>query len=143
MFLPSFLTSIVFLNCKLLCAQTLTTEVPSIATYQLLRLLCWSPAHIFTTEVMETGIFAWTWLFAAAPQFNSLVLAELVDAWLWTVESRRGLFAAGVSNSGPAMQLRPQLSPGQPGPPPTQDPVEAIIAHRLWLGFFLDRFEVN
>lgn len=119
-----------------------TSEVTSKATFQLLRVLCWSPARIFTTEVMETGVFAWTWLFAAAPHFSSLVLAELVDAWLWTVESRRGLFAAGVSNSGPAMQLRPQLFPGQPGPPPAQDPVEAIIAHRLWLGFFLDRLEV-
>ncbi|KAG0598394.1 hypothetical protein M758_12G069200 [Ceratodon purpureus] len=126
----------------LLSNTTSTTEVPSKPTYQLLRLLCWSPAHIFSTEVIETGVFAWTWLFAAAPHFSSLVLAEVVDAWLWTVESRRGLFAAGVSNSGPAMQLRPQLSPGQPGPPLAQDPIEAITAHRLWLGFFLDRFEV-
>lgn len=123
--------------------QSSTNEVTSKATFQLLRLLCWSPAHIFTTEVMEIGVFAWTWLFAAAPHYSSLVLAELVDAWLWTVESRRGLFAAGVSNSGPAMQLRPQLSPGQPGPSPAHDPVEAITAHRLWLGFFLDRLEVK
>ena len=41
------------------------------------------------------------------------------------------------------MQLRPQLSPGQPGPSPAHDPVEAIAAHRLWLGFFLDRLEVK
>lgn len=126
----------------LLSSTSSTNEVTSKATFQLLRLLCWSPAQIFTPEVMETGVFAWTWLFAAAPHFSSLVLAELVDAWLWTVKSRRGLFAAGVSSSGPAMQLRPQLSPGQPGPSPVHDPVESITAHRLWLGFFLDRLEV-
>lgn len=109
---------------------------------QLLRLLCWCPAQIFTVEVMETGVFVWTWLLAAAPQLGSLVLAELVDAWLWTVASRRGLFAAGIYNSGPAAELRPHLIAGVPNPPPARDPVEGILAHRIWLGFLIDRFEV-
>jgi phosphatidylinositol 4-kinase len=110
---------------------------------QLLRLLCWCPAQIFTVEVMETGVFVWTWLLAAAPQLGSLVLAELVDAWLWTVASRRGLFAAGIDNSGPAAELRPHLIAGVPNPPPARDPVEGILAHRIWLGFLIDRFEVS
>ncbi|KAG0561044.1 hypothetical protein KC19_9G032800 [Ceratodon purpureus] len=109
---------------------------------QLLRLLCWCPAQIFTVEVMETGVFVWTWLLAAAPQLGSLVLSELVDAWLWTVASRRGLFAGGIDNSGPAAELRPHLTAGVPNPPPARDPVEGILAHRLWLGFLVDRFEV-
>jgi phosphatidylinositol 4-kinase len=109
---------------------------------QLLRLLCWCPAQIFTVEVMETGLFVWTWLLAAAPQLGPLILAELVDAWLWTVASKRGLYAAGIDNSGPAAELRPHLAAGVPKPPPSRDPVEGIMAHRLWLGFLLDRFEV-
>ncbi|KAH8969995.1 hypothetical protein BDL97_02G062700 [Sphagnum fallax] len=110
---------------------------------QLLRLLCWCPAHIFTAQVMETGVFVWTWLVTAAPQLGPLVLAEVVDAWLWTVASRKGLFAGGIDHSGPVAQLRPQLSPGEPSNLPAQeDPVEGIIVHRLWLGFLLDRFEV-
>lgn len=92
---------------------------------------------------METGLFVWTWLLAAAPQLGSLVLAELVDAWLWTVASKRGLFAAGIDNSGPAAELRPHLTAGVPKLPPSRDPVEGILAHRLWLGFLLDRFEVS
>lgn len=91
---------------------------------------------------METGVFVWTWLLAAAPQLGSLVLAELVDAWLWTVASKRGLFAAGTDNSGPAADLRPQLAAGVPRRPSSHNPVEAITAHRIWLGFLLDRFEV-
>jgi phosphatidylinositol 4-kinase len=118
-------------------------RVTTKGTFQLLRLLCWSPAHIFTSEVMETGVYVWTWLFAATPHLSSLVLAELVDAWLWTMESRRGLFSAGICTSGPVMQLRPQLTPGEPLPCPAEDPMEGITAHRLWLGFFLDRFEVG
>ncbi|XP_026381763.1 phosphatidylinositol 4-kinase alpha 1-like isoform X1 [Papaver somniferum] len=109
---------------------------------QLLRLLCWCPAYISTPDAMETGIFIWTWLVSAAPQLGSLVLAELVDAWLWTIDTKRGLFAYEVRYSGPAAKLRPQLAPGEPEMLPAKDPVEGIIAHRLWLGFFIDRFEV-
>ncbi|KAH9576425.1 hypothetical protein CY35_01G160200 [Sphagnum magellanicum] len=115
--------------------------VPEI-TSQLLRLLCWCPAHIFTPRAMETGVFVWTWLLAASPQLGPLVLAELVDAWLWTITSRRGLFADGAENSGPAAFLCPQLVAGESKPPPAQDPTESIAVHRVWLGFLLDRFEV-
>ena len=110
---------------------------------QLLRLLCWCPAYISTCEAMKTGIFVWTWLVSAAPDLGSLVLAELVDAWLWTVDTKRGLFASGVENSGPPAKLRPHLTAGEPDLLPSKDPVEGIAAHRLWLGFFLDRFEVR
>ncbi|GLJ12893.1 hypothetical protein SUGI_0199940 [Cryptomeria japonica] len=109
---------------------------------QLLRLLCWCPAYISTCEAMKTGIFVWTWLVSAAPHLGSLVLAELVDAWLWIVDTKRGLFASGIENSGPPAKLRPHLTAGEPDLPPSKDPVEGIAAHRLWLGFFLDRFEV-
>ncbi|XP_043723692.1 phosphatidylinositol 4-kinase alpha 1-like isoform X2 [Telopea speciosissima] len=109
---------------------------------QLLRLLCWCPAYISTPDSMEVGIFVWTWLVSAAPLLGSLVLAELVDAWLWTIDTKRGLFASDVRHSGPAGKLRPHLSPGEPEMLPDKDPVEGIVAHRLWLGFFIDRFEV-
>ncbi|KAJ4961690.1 hypothetical protein NE237_021600 [Protea cynaroides] len=109
---------------------------------QLLRLLCWCPAYISTPDSMEVGIFVWTWLVSAAPQLGSLVLAELVDAWLWTIDTKRGLFASDVRYSGPAAKLRPHLTPGEPEMLPDKDPVEGIFAHRLWLGFFIDRFEV-
>ncbi|KAH0920787.1 hypothetical protein HID58_020805 [Brassica napus] len=108
---------------------------------RLLRLLCWSPAYILTSDAMETGVFIWTWLVSAAPQLGSLVLAELVDAWTWTIDSKRGLFASDVRYYGPAAKLKPQLSPGEPEDSPS-DPVDQIVAHRLWLGFLIDRFEV-
>ncbi|GMJ06801.1 hypothetical protein like AT1G49340 [Hibiscus trionum] len=109
---------------------------------KLLRLLCWCPAYISTPDAMETGVFIWTWLVSAAPQLGSLVLAELVDAWLWTIDTKRGLFASDVKYSGPAAKLRPHLAPGEPEALPDTNPVDQIIAHRLWLGFFIDRFEV-
>ncbi|XP_071689006.1 phosphatidylinositol 4-kinase alpha 1-like [Rutidosis leptorrhynchoides] len=109
---------------------------------QLLRLLCWCPAYISTIDAMETGIFIWTWLVSAAPQLGPVVLAELVDAWLWTIDTKRGLFASDTRYSGPAAKLRPHLSPGEPESPPEKDPVQQIQAHKLWIGFFIDRFEV-
>ncbi|OEL35958.1 Phosphatidylinositol 4-kinase alpha 1 [Dichanthelium oligosanthes] len=110
---------------------------------QLIRLLCWCPAYISTPDAMETGIYIWTWLVSAAPSLGPLVLAELVDAWLWTIDTKRGLFASDMNYCGPDAKLRPHLIPGEPEAPPEKDPVEAIIAHRLWLGFFIDRFEVT
>ncbi|CAH8301812.1 unnamed protein product [Eruca vesicaria subsp. sativa] len=109
---------------------------------RLLRLLCWCPAYILTPEAMETGVFIWTWLVSAAPQLGSLVLAELVDAWTWTTDSKRGLFASDVRYYGPAAKLKPQLAPGEPEDLTDSDHVDQIVAHRLWLGFFIDRFEV-
>ncbi|KAF9609104.1 hypothetical protein IFM89_013358 [Coptis chinensis] len=109
---------------------------------QLLRLLCWCPAYISTPDAMETGVFIWTWLVSAAPKLGPHVLAELVDAWLWTIDTKRGLFAHEMRYAGPAANLRPHLAPGEPEEKPDKDPVEGIIAHRLWLGFFIDRFEV-
>ncbi|KAK4401558.1 Phosphatidylinositol 4-kinase alpha 1, partial [Sesamum angolense] len=108
---------------------------------QLLRLLCWCPAYITTPDAMETGVYIWTWLVSAAPQLGSLVLAELVDAWLWTIDTKRGLFASDIRCAGPSAKLRPHLAPGEPEPQPEKDPVEQIMAHRLWLGFIIDRFE--
>ncbi|CAA0827597.1 Phosphatidylinositol 4-kinase alpha 1 [Striga hermonthica] len=109
---------------------------------QLLRLLCWCPAYISTSDAVETGVYIWTWLVSAAPQLGSLVLAELVDAWLWTIDTKRGLFASDETCSGPSAKLRPHLAPGEPELHPNKDPVEQIMAHRLWIGFLIDRFEV-
>lgn len=110
---------------------------------QLLRLICWCPAYVSTPNAMETGVFVWTWLVSAAPQLGSLVLAELVDAWLWTIDTKRGLFASDAKYYGPAAKLRPHLVSGEPEALPEINPVEQIISHRLWLGFFIDRFEVR
>ncbi|KAJ4973006.1 hypothetical protein NE237_006180 [Protea cynaroides] len=127
----------------LLLSSLSSDSKPNLEVFsQLLRLLCWCPAYISTPDSMEVGIFVWTWLVSAAPQLGSLVLAELVDAWLWTIDTKRGLFASDVKCSGPVAKLRPHLSPGDPEMIPEKDPVEGIFAHRLWLGFFIDRFEV-
>ncbi|XP_058070696.1 phosphatidylinositol 4-kinase alpha 1-like isoform X2 [Magnolia sinica] len=109
---------------------------------QLLHLLCWCPAYILTPEAMETGVFNWTSILSAAPQLGSDLLQELVGAWLWTIKKRRGLFACGMRYSGPAGKLRPHVTHGEPQTPPEKDPVDGIMAHRLWLGFIIDHFKV-
>jgi hypothetical protein len=88
-------------------------------------------------------VFIWTWIVSAAPHLVSVLLAELVDAWLWTIETGRGLFASGPANSGPNGRLRPHLTPGEPVVVGNKHQIEGIIAHRLWLGFLFDQFEVN
>ncbi|KAJ6849268.1 phosphatidylinositol 4-kinase alpha 1-like [Iris pallida] len=126
----------------LLLSHTAESKLNLDGFSQLLRLLCWCPAYISTPDAMETGIFIWTWLVSSAPPLGPLVLAELVDAWLWTIDTKRGLFASEMRFCGPAAKLRPHLTPGEPEVQPDKDPVEGLIAHRLWLGFFIDRFEV-
>ncbi|PHT82684.1 Phosphatidylinositol 4-kinase alpha 1 [Capsicum annuum] len=126
----------------LLCDMASDPKSNAESFSQLLSLLCWCPAYILTPDAMDTGVFIWTWLVSAAPQLCSLVLAELVDAWLWTVDTKRGLFASQIRCCGPVAMFKPHLVPGEPEAPPEKDPVEQIMAHRLWLGFFIDRFEV-
>lgn len=145
MFAPRwFVTSLVLgFDCILMCNTQVSDSRTNLEGFsQLIRLLCWCPAYISTPDAMETGIYIWTWLVSAAPSLGPLVLAELVDAWLWTMDTKRGLFASDMKYCGPDAKLRPHLIPGEPEAPPEKDPVEAIIAHRLWLGFFIDRFEV-
>eukprot|EP00899_Mesostigma_viride_P023188 jgi/Mesvir1/4053/Mv09579-RA.2 len=83
---------------------------------------------------------------------GSRVLAEVTDAWLWTVEMGYGLFAGGPDKSGPHAELRPHICPGQPRKGHGRGAadrdrdrdmvVEQILAHRILIGFFADRFEV-
>lgn len=90
------------------------------------------------------GLFMWTWILSIAPQMDSRVLVELVDAWLWTIDSKKGFFASRVDNFGPTTRLRPQLILRVLELDPYLDLVVGIRANRLWLGiFFLDHFEVN
>ncbi|CAI9278116.1 unnamed protein product [Lactuca saligna] len=64
------------------------------------------------------------------------------SAWLWIIDTKRGLFASYTRFSGPAAKLRPTLQPSELESPPEKDPVEQILAHKLWIGFFIDNFEV-
>jgi phosphatidylinositol 4-kinase len=56
---------------------------------------------------METWVFVWTWLVSVASYAGSLVLAELIDAWSWTMDTKHGLFlfASGTENSGLTAKL--------------------------------------
>lgn len=110
---------------------------------RLLRLLAWCPVLVFTPASLELGVFVWTWLLSAAPTLTLRLLAELTDAWLHCAATRRGLFSTVPAEQGERALLRPQVTPGEPEGPPARDPVEAIHAHRLWLGFFQDRFQVS
>jgi phosphatidylinositol 4-kinase len=110
---------------------------------RLLRLLAWCPVLVFTPASLELGVFVWTWLLAAAPPLQLRLLADLTDAWLHCAATQRGLFSCAPGDQGERALLRPQLTAGEPEPPPERDPVAAIHAHRVWLGFFQDRFQVS
>eukprot|EP00897_Mesotaenium_endlicherianum_P010276 jgi/Mesen1/9277/ME000060S08706 len=109
---------------------------------EILRLLCWGPAVLFTPAALDTGLLVWTWLLAARPLLGVPLMAHVADAWLWTVRQQRGLFDSRPASSGPYAALRPHLCAGEPLPPPDGDPVRDIAAHNIWLGFLLDRLEV-
>ena len=106
----------------------------------LLQVLCWAPPKMGTCSAMVTGVYVWTWLLAARPGLRVPLIAEMADAWMWTVEERGGLFGG---EGGPRAQLRPHLESGEPEDAPAVDPGEGIAAHGVWLGFLLDQYEVR
>lgn len=48
---------------------------------QLVHFVCWIPAMIFTPESLTVGVNAWSWLLAARPECNILVMNEIFEAW--------------------------------------------------------------
>ena len=52
----------------------------------LLHAICWAPFVVYTTNSMNSGMFAWRWLLAARPEYVMSVMIELRDAWVWTIE---------------------------------------------------------
>eukprot|EP00898_Chlorokybus_atmophyticus_P009242 jgi/Chlat1/948/Chrsp108S01428 len=87
-------------------------QIDEKAFSDLLRLLCWCPAYIFAPHAVRTGVFVWSWLLAAAPHLATALMAEVTDAWLWTVDQRTGLFCSKPDADGPVDQLRPKICPG-------------------------------
>nr|KAJ0189289.1 hypothetical protein LSAT_V11C800415840 [Lactuca sativa] len=75
---------------------------------------------------METGIFIWTWLVSVAPQHG---YGQSIPSEVYLPLTR-------------AAKLRPHLQPNELESPPEKDPVEQILAHKLWIGFSIDHFEV-
>jgi phosphatidylinositol 4-kinase len=56
-------------------------------------MICWIPALLFTTEALQTGTSAWTWLLASRPDIHIEIMAEICEAWCWTIQQRIGLFS--------------------------------------------------
>ena len=73
-------------------AATLVKYTPSTTPQNLLRAICWTPVQMFEPEMMQLATFSWEWVLTASSSLNLSMVAEIVDAWIWTVRRRMGIF---------------------------------------------------
>ncbi|KAK9812698.1 hypothetical protein WJX72_002251 [[Myrmecia] bisecta] len=121
-------------------AAALILYPDSLAAHDLLRMMCWVPAHAFTPDMMRLATFAWHWVVAGAPKLQVQLLSEVVDAWLWTVDHNVGLFDDSFSHkTGPGSgDGRPRDSNLAAG----DSIVDGVIAHHIWLSYLLETWQV-
>ena len=48
---------------------------------------------MFEPEMMQLAAFSWEWVLTASSSLNLSMVADIVDAWIWTVRRRMGIFA--------------------------------------------------
>ena len=137
--------------CRYLQAAAALVQYPGAGVCrELLRLLCWVPVKRFSVGMMRVAVVAWHWVLAAAPQeLQMALLAEIADAWAYTVRARMGLFAHhsttqhadgggeanghgdanGSAADGDGVHLRADAAAAAAAA------VDAIQAHHLWVAF--------
>ncbi|PRP86765.1 phosphatidylinositol 4 kinase, putative-like [Planoprotostelium fungivorum] len=104
----------------------------------LVHLVCWSPVLVFQRDTMTIAVGAWNWLLSDRPELRTQVMAEICDAWYWTIENRVGLFSDVKRPPSPVSVNRVHLSQdhlavGKNDPSP----------HRIWIEFLHERFVVT
>ena len=70
-----------------------------------------TPAYISTPGVMETWDLR-SLIIVELLFFFFEIFVVLVDAWLWTIDTKQGLFASEARCSGSSAKLRPHLVSG-------------------------------
>ncbi|KAA6416579.1 MAG: phosphatidylinositol 4-kinase alpha-like, partial [Trebouxia sp. A1-2] len=123
---------------------------------KLLHLIAWLPAHRFGTFSMSLAVFAWHWILAESPDLQVPLMSEIVQAWLYTSDNNMGIFDCHfdakafidgtITDAEAAAHCDDNASSASPAPygdilvPISQ--VDDITAHHIWVGFFLQTWQV-
>mmetsp|Transcript_2923 Transcript_2923/g.11137 ORF Transcript_2923/g.11137 Transcript_2923/m.11137 type:complete len:1960 (-) Transcript_2923:2342-8221(-) len=105
----------------------------------ILQWIIWAPVTCFTPQAMETGIFCWHWICTsrAGDSSESGLLHEMLQAWDWIIEEKRGLFCA-VEAQRTALDL--SIDPQKAYAP--EELKNAFETHRLWINFLSERYQI-
>ncbi|XP_037092304.1 LOW QUALITY PROTEIN: phosphatidylinositol 4-kinase alpha-like [Pollicipes pollicipes] len=100
---------------------------------ELLHLVAWSPAFVFTESSMRAGIQCWEWVLSARVDLEISFLREMCAAWQYTIDKRLGLFSEQEPEVNPlavyegcSIEARPPY----------------VVPHHLWVQFLLERVEI-
>jgi phosphatidylinositol 4-kinase len=117
-------------------------EHKKIEQKDLMHYLCMCPAVVFTSEAMQSAIFAWHWLFSANGAFAVSLFLNMKVAWAYTIENRKGIFRKNVGDT--------LLSGEYPGclfsakhSSESDDVRVSLEPHRLWIDFMAESIEVT
>lgn len=105
-------------------------KVPSL---DLIRSLCQLPIYLFNEAAMKIAVDCWTWLLVLRPDLEHLLMFDISRSWIYSVETRRGIFCDS------AVELSPVEAFTQAERPPHSSP----IPHRIFLYFIHERIIVT
>ncbi|XP_043226058.1 phosphatidylinositol 4-kinase alpha-like isoform X2 [Amphibalanus amphitrite] len=100
---------------------------------ELLHLVAWSPAIMFTEPAMRTGIQCWEWVLSARPDLEISFLREMCAAWQYTIDKRLGLFSEQEPEVNPLAVYEGCSIEAKP---------PFVAPHHLWVQFLLERVEI-
>lgn len=132
-------------------AAMLLKYTPATTPQHLLKTICWIPVQIFDPEMMQLATFSWEWVLTGASTLNLHILAEIANAWIWTIHKRMGIFSGSNYENAPTVlyQPGPSLSFASIQQSAILDnsaqarSIDGIKAHSIWLSFLLEQWEVS
>jgi phosphatidylinositol 4-kinase len=110
--------------------------------YELLHLVCWTPATVFTPEAVQMATLLWTRVLLVRPDLETRIMMEVVLAWSQTIQQQRGLFSSKF-NLGDPLRDRMKYEPSSNVAfSVTKHAAQReLTAHLVWIEFLRGRFE--
>ena len=106
----------------------------------LIHLISWAPALLFTESSLQIGVNIWSWFITARAEMSSQLMTEISEAWNWTILQRMGLFTNATRGNGPtATRCWEGSTMENMRPGPNYDSDEP---HAVWIEFLSERFLV-
>jgi len=81
---------------------------------------------------MQVAVAVWRWIMIACPDLQTPLLVEIREAWSFTMESRRGIYANIDGNF--------ELFSSKP---PETFSFDEVYPHRLFIEFLRERFIIS
>jgi phosphatidylinositol 4-kinase len=99
------------------------------------------PVQIFSPDSMHIGTAVWDWIVVERPDFETLLMVEMLSMWNWCQRHRRGLFSPVLNSQHPFVS-RMTYTPSDKAIRQKNSQVANYLfaPHMTWIYFLSSRF---